>query len=106
MTTRPGQKFICLLCKRKFPTQEALKKHEKLSELHKNNLEKQKKAQVERREFLRRDIRARRHNLIELMKVEAKEAARADETGPGGLFDSMQRKEKINQRSVKVIISS
>lgn len=34
--------FICYICQRKFPTEEKLKIHESMSELHKQNLEKQK----------------------------------------------------------------
>lgn len=34
--------YICYLCQRKFPSEEKLKFHEMKSELHKQNLEKQK----------------------------------------------------------------
>ena len=37
------QTFICYICQRKFPSEEKLKLHESMSELHKANLEKQKK---------------------------------------------------------------
>ena len=37
------QTFICYICQRKFPSEEKLKLHESMSELHKANLEKQRK---------------------------------------------------------------
>ena len=33
------QKMACLLCKRQFPSQDALTRHVQLSDLHKNNLD-------------------------------------------------------------------
>jgi len=41
---------VCLLCKRQFPSQEALKKHEELSKLHKTNMELEKQRQTEAKE--------------------------------------------------------
>merc|ERR1712203_883383 len=37
-----GDKLACLLCQRQFPSKEKLTKHNQLSELHKQNLEKWK----------------------------------------------------------------
>ena len=36
--------WICYLCQRKFGSEEMLKKHGQLSKLHKDNLEKERKA--------------------------------------------------------------
>ncbi|KAJ8360813.1 hypothetical protein SKAU_G00173380 [Synaphobranchus kaupii] len=40
-------KLACLLCRRQFPSKEALLRHQQLSELHKQNLEQRKSRQVE-----------------------------------------------------------
>ena len=44
--------WICHLCQRKFQTEEMLKKHETLSNLHKQNLEKKRKKEEAERAAL------------------------------------------------------
>ena len=57
-------KPVCLLCRRKFATVEKLKKHEELSSLHKENLEKKRKeeeAKKKKEEESGMDYRDRAH---------------------------------------------
>ncbi|XP_030585977.1 RNA-binding protein 5-like isoform X2 [Archocentrus centrarchus] len=45
------KKMVCLLCRRQFPTKDALLRHQQLSDLHKKNLEIQKRAQLSEAEL-------------------------------------------------------
>nr|XP_029134775.1 RNA-binding protein 5-like isoform X2 [Labrus bergylta] len=40
------KKMVCLLCRRQFPTKETLLRHQQLSDLHKQNLETQRRSQL------------------------------------------------------------
>uniref|UniRef100_A0A3B3BVP2 RNA binding motif protein 5 n=1 Tax=Oryzias melastigma TaxID=30732 RepID=A0A3B3BVP2_ORYME len=62
------KKLLCLLCRRQFPTKEALLRHQQLSDLHKQNLEIQKRSKLseteledlERKEAERQSCRTKR----------------------------------------------
>lgn len=45
------KKMVCLLCRRQFPTKEALLRHQQLSDLHKQNLEIQRRSQLSEAEL-------------------------------------------------------
>ncbi|XP_024125736.1 RNA-binding protein 5 [Oryzias melastigma] len=45
------KKLLCLLCRRQFPTKEALLRHQQLSDLHKQNLEIQKRSKLSETEL-------------------------------------------------------
>lgn len=83
-------KFICHLCKRKFASQELLERHEQLSQLHKDNLAKQKEELLERKMILRQTLRMKRQAFVER---EAEETAQ-DVTAGGTLFSSMNRRQE------------
>ncbi|XP_044028301.1 RNA-binding protein 5-like [Siniperca chuatsi] len=53
------KKMVCLLCRRQFPTKEALLRHQQLSDLHKQNLEIQRRSkltEIELEELERKEI--------------------------------------------------
>lgn len=45
------KKMVCLLCRRQFPTKEALLRHQQLSDLHKQNLEIQRRSRLSEAEL-------------------------------------------------------
>lgn len=45
------KKMVCLLCRRQFPTKEALLRHQQLSDLHKQNLEIQRRSKLSEAEL-------------------------------------------------------
>uniref|UniRef100_A0A665UW63 RNA-binding protein 5-B-like n=1 Tax=Echeneis naucrates TaxID=173247 RepID=A0A665UW63_ECHNA len=45
------KKMVCLLCRRQFPTKEALLRHQQLSDLHKQNLEIQRRSRLSETEL-------------------------------------------------------
>ncbi|KAM7402055.1 hypothetical protein PAMP_017326 [Pampus punctatissimus] len=45
------KKMVCLLCRRQFPTKEALVRHQQLSDLHKQNLEIQRRSKLSEAEL-------------------------------------------------------
>uniref|UniRef100_A0A669B9S2 RNA binding motif protein 5 n=1 Tax=Oreochromis niloticus TaxID=8128 RepID=A0A669B9S2_ORENI len=45
------KKMVCLLCRRQFPTKDALLRHQQLSDLHKKNLEIQRRAKLSETEL-------------------------------------------------------
>jgi len=57
-TTPAGQppRYICFLCKRKFPSQDLLTRHKQLSELHRRNVLKQDEENQKQKEELRHAI--------------------------------------------------
>ncbi|EER17148.1 protein phosphatase 2C ABI1, putative [Perkinsus marinus ATCC 50983] len=56
-------RYICYLCRRRFPGLEQLNKHERLSDLHRSNLEKLEQSTLSRRLELRQQLQAIRRDL-------------------------------------------
>uniref|UniRef100_A0A665UX97 RNA-binding protein 5-B-like n=1 Tax=Echeneis naucrates TaxID=173247 RepID=A0A665UX97_ECHNA len=65
------KKMVCLLCRRQFPTKEALLRHQQLSDLHKQNLEIQRRSRLSETE------------LEELERKETEASLRTKGTGLG-----------------------
>eukprot|EP01113_Clastostelium_recurvatum_P027838 TRINITY_DN3371_c1_g1_i3.p1 TRINITY_DN3371_c1_g1~~TRINITY_DN3371_c1_g1_i3.p1 ORF type:complete len:759 (+),score=143.66 TRINITY_DN3371_c1_g1_i3:834-3110(+) len=72
----PSGKSVCFLCKRQFPTPEALQKHELLSDLHKQNLAIQKQKQESRAEDKREVQEALREERKEMLRQRDADAER------------------------------
>nr|XP_032828313.1 RNA-binding protein 5-like isoform X3 [Petromyzon marinus] len=61
------QKLACLLCRRQFPTKEALIRHQQLSDLHKQNLEIHRRAKLSTKELEELE-RREREITVEMLK--------------------------------------
>ncbi|KAF4652999.1 hypothetical protein FOZ61_009273 [Perkinsus olseni] len=90
-------RFICYLCRRRFPGLEQLNKHERLSDLHRSNLEKLEQSTLSRRLELRQQLQAIRRDLDALSESERQSPSWDDSGATQDMDNGLKRQYKRQQ---------